>query len=171
MKRLSSIITACVLTTSVSMSHAGGYIGASIGQTDIDVPGFDDANSLAIYGGYKVNKNFALELSYVDLGESEDDFAPVWTVEVDGINFSAVGIFPASEQVDLFGKVGMYMWDISVSEAGFGEFYSEDGTDLSFGFGAAINLTEQFALVFEYQMFDVDDEDMTNISLGARLNF
>ncbi len=171
MKKLSSIITACILTTSASMSHAGGYIGASIGQTDVDVPGFDDANSFALSGGYRVNQNFAIEVSYIDLGESEDDIAPVWTVDVDGINFSAVGIFPASEQVELFGKVGMYKWDISVSEAGFGEFYSEDGTDLSYGFGASVNLTKQFSLVFEYQKFDVDDEDFSNISLGARVNF
>ncbi len=78
---------------------------------------------------------------------------------------------PVNEQVDLFAKAGMYMWDVSVSEAGFGEFYSEDGTDLSYGFGASINLAKQFSLIFEYQKFDVDDEDVSNISLGARFNF
>ena len=171
MKRLSCSIAVCVLTALASISHAGGYVSASIGQTDLDVPSFDDARSLAISGGYKVNKNFALEASYIDLGESEDDIDPIWTVEIDGLNFSAVGILPVNEQVDLFAKAGMYMWDVSVSEAGFGEFYSEDGTDLSYGFGASINLAEQFSLIFEYQKFDVDDEDVSNISLGARFNF
>lgn len=171
MKRLSFSITACALATSISISHAGGYVGASLGKTDVDIPGFDDANSIAFTGGYKVNRNFAIEASYLDLGESEDDITPVWTIEVDGINLSAVGIMPVNEQIDIFAKVGMYMWNISVSEAGFGEFYSEDGTDLSFGFGASVNVTPQFGLVFEYQKFEVDDEDISNISLGARLNF
>lgn len=65
----------------------------------------------------------------------------------------------------------MYIWDFSVSEAGFGEFYSSDGNDISFGFGASANLTDQFNLIFEYQKFEVDDQDASNISFGARLNF
>ena len=171
MKRLSCGVAVYVLAALASISHAGGYIGASIGQTDVDVPGFEDARSIAISGGYKVNKNFSLEASYIDLGESEDNIDPVWTVEIDGFNFSAVGIIPANKQVDLFAKVGIYMWDVSISESGFGEFYSEDGTDLSFGLGVSVNLTEQFGLVFEYQKFDVDDEDLSNISLGAKVYF
>jgi len=171
MKVLSCSIVSCVFVASASISHAGGYVGASIGKADIDIPGFDAGSSISISGGYKLNKNFALEASYLDLGESEDNIAPVWIVEIDGINLSAIGILPANGAIDLFAKVGMYMWDVSVSEAGFGEFYSKDGADLSLGFGASMNLTEQFGLVFEYQKFDVDDEDVSNISLGARFNF
>ena len=163
-------IAAFILVTSASFSHAGGYIGASLGQTDIDVPGFDDSTSIAISGGYKINNNFAVEGSYINLGESEDNIAPVWTAETTGINLSAVGIIPVNNKIDIFGKAGMFMWDFSVDQAGAGEIYSDDGTDLSLGFGASIKMTNQFGLVFEYQTFDVDDEDFSNISFGARLN-
>ncbi len=195
MKKLCCIIAACALTISASISHAGvyasggvysrggvyadgyagdysrGYIGASIGLSDIDVRGFDEGSSVSISGGLRINRNFALEVSYIDLGELDDNFIPVWTVGVDGINFAAVVIFPASQQVDIFAKLGMYKWDFSLSEEGAGEIYSETGTDLSLGFGAAINIAPQFAVVFEYQQFDVDDEDLSNISLGIRVNF
>ncbi len=73
--------------------------------------------------------------------------------------------------MELFAKAGIFMWDMSVKEAGYGKFYSEDGNDLSYGIGAAFNLTKQFGLVLEYQRFEIDDEDLSNISIGARFNF
>jgi hypothetical protein len=172
-KILSGIVATCALAASASMSHASGYIGASIGRADYGISAiqFDDSTSFTLYGGYKVNQNFALEVSYVDLGESEDNIDPVWTIDAEGFNFSAVGIIPANEIVDVFAKVGVYAWDFSVSEAGFGEIYSNDGTDVSFGFGVSVNLAKQFDLVFEYQQVDVDDEGTKNISFGARYNF
>jgi OOP family OmpA-OmpF porin len=164
-------LAASILALSTSISHAGGYVGLSVGQSNVDLDGFDDATSIALTGGYKINKNFAVEASYVDLGESKDDTPPVWTLEADGFNFSAVGIIPASEKIDIFAKIGMFMWDATLEESGFGELASDDGTDISFGVGASVNLTDQFGLLLEFQKFDLDSEDVSNISLGIRLNF
>lgn len=173
MKGLSCSVVAFLLTASASASHASGYIGASIGQADYGISAvpFDNGTSFTLYGGYKVNQNFAIEVSYVDLGESEDNIDPVWTIDAEGFNFSAVGIIPANETIDVFAKLGVYTWDFSASEAGFGEFYSNDGTDVSFGLGVSVNLAKQFGLFFEYQQVDVDDEGTKNISFGARFNF
>ena len=166
-----ALIASSLLVLSTSVVAEGGYIGLSAGQTDIDEDGFDKGTSVAITGGYKFNENFAIEGSYIDLGDSEDNDAPVWTIEADGFNFSAVGIIPVSETIDIFGKVGIFMWDVTAYEDGYGEIGSADGTDLSFGFGAAANFTDQFSLEFEYQKFDLDDDDASNISLGARFSF
>lgn len=160
-----------MLLLSATANADGGYVGLSLGQTDVDLSGFDDANSKAISGGYRFNKNFAIEAAYIDLGESEDDIDPIWTLETDGFNFSAVGIIPVSDKVDIFGKVGVFTWEVTLDEAGYGELASEDGTDISFGIGASVNLTEQFGIVVEYQKFDLDDDDVSNISIGARFNF
>lgn len=166
-----ALITSCILLLASTANAEGFFIGGSTGLTDIDVPGFDDGISIAITGGYKVNKNFSLETSYLDLGESEDDIVPVWTIEVSGINLSAVGILPANDKLDIFGKVGIFIWDVTLDEAGTGEIDSDDGTDISLGFGAAINITDQFTLLAEYQKFDLDGDDVTNISIGGRMNF
>ncbi len=164
-------LAASMLAVSTTLSHAGGYIGASVGQTNIDFDGFDDGTSMAIVGGYKINKNFAVEGSYINLGDFEYDIPPVLTLEADGFNFAAVGIIPVNEKVNVFAKAGMFMWDVTLEAAGNGEIGSNDGTDFSFGFGASVNLTDQFGLVLEYQKFDLDDQDVSNISFGARLNF
>ncbi len=166
-------LAASILALSASLSHAQGYIGASVGLSDIDtdISDFDDGTSIAVTGGYKFLENFALEASYINFGDAEDNFVPVWTLEADGFNFAAVGIIPVNEQIELFAKVGMFMWDYSLNEAGYGEFFSDDGNDLSYGFGAAVNLTEQFGLLIEYQKFELDELDVSNISFGARFNF
>lgn len=173
MKKVSRGFAACLIAASAGLAQAGGYIGAAVGQTDVDVDisEFDDGDSISISGGYKFNKHIAIEASYIDLGEAEDNIDPVWTLEADGFNFAVVGILPIGNVVELFAKAGVFMWDVSISEAGYGEFYSEDGNDLSYGIGAAFNITPQFGLVAEYQRFDVDDEDLSNISIGARFNF
>lgn len=165
----SSLLAACLASTSAA--YAGGYVGGAIGYTDFPSD-FDNSVSFAANGGYRVNDNFAIEAAYLYLGEGEDDIAPVWKAEVTGFNFSAVGIIPVNAQVDLFGKIGMFMWDVEVSEEGFGKLGSDDGTDLSLGFGAAFHVTQEFSVVAEFQRFtDVSDGDLNNFSVGARLNF
>lgn len=172
MNNFYTYLSGAALALSSSLSFADAYVGISAGKTDIDIAAFDDGSSIAIMGGYKVNKNFAVELSYIDLGDFEDDVAPKWTIELDGFNFAAIGIIPVSEKIDIFGKVGMFMWDVSLKESGFGELDDDDGTDISLGLGMSLNITEQFGIVAEYQKFDLDDGDAAdNLSIGARFNF
>jgi len=170
-----ALIASSILLLSATVNAEGGYFNLSVGQTDIDTKDFDDGDSFAVALGYKVNKNFALEASYIDLGESEDNIDPVWTVEGHGFNLSFVGILPVHEKIDIFAKAGVFMWDISLNEAGTGELATDNSTDLSLGLGISANLTDQFSIVFEYQEFQIEDEvfdgDISNISIGARFNF
>ena len=163
------------LITASSLAASEGYLGLSVGQTDYDLKNaysFDHGDSFAISGGYRFNENFALELSYIDLGDGKDNVDPVWTVEVDGFNLAAVGIIPISKQFELFAKVGMFKWDGKVDEKGTGKIADGDGTELSYGAGLAYNLSSQFSIVLEYQVFDFDDgDDADNISAGVRYNF
>jgi hypothetical protein len=157
-------------TLAARAAHAGGYVGASAGYTDFPNE-FDGAASFAANGGYQINDKFAVEAAYLYLGEAEDDVAPIWEAEVTGFNFSAVGILPVSKKVDLFGKIGIFMWDVEVSEKGYGKLGSEDGSDLSLGLGGAFHVMQEFSVIAEVQRFEVEDESLTNFSVGARLNF
>jgi len=157
------------LALAAGSAHAGGYVGGSAGYTDFPNE-FDGAASLAATGGYQVNDYFAVEASYLYLGESDEDvsFEPQ-EVELTGFNFSAVGIFPATKQIDLFGKVGVLVWD--VDQSGPEGDSSFDGNDLSLGLGGAFHVTQEFSIIAEVQRFEIEDESLTNFSVGARLNF
>jgi hypothetical protein len=64
------------------------------------------------------------------------------------------------------------MWDVDLSEKGYGDLGSEDGTDLSFGAVAMYHVNQDFSVVAEFQRFDdVAGGDLNNFSVGARLNF
>lgn len=174
-------IAASILAVSTPLSHAETvsfdtpelndiYVGASIGQSEFDYSSFEKDRSFSITGGYKINKNVAIEASYIKLGDFESN--QFLDVEIKGFNFSAVGILPVSDKVNFFAKAGMFWWDAT----NIGNIGKRDGNDISFGFGVsvngtAVNLSEQFDLVLEYQKLEFDEFEGSNISLGARFNF
>ena len=166
-----TLIASSILLASAVCSAEGMYIGASVGQTDFGVSGIDDGTTMILTGGYEFNQNYALEVSYVDLGEGEDDVAPIWTVDASGFNIAGVGTLPINETFDVFGKIGVFVWDLSIDEDGFGEIGSDDGTDLSLGVGIAANFTEKFGGVLEYQKFDLGGDDVNTLTIGAKLHF
>lgn len=166
-----ALVASSIILLSTAAQAEGGYLGLSAGQTDVDISGFDTGTSFSVTGGFKVNSNFSLEASYIDFGESSDSIAPVWTLKSDAINLSAVGLVPITQSVDIFAKMGLLMWNASIDQAGTGEIASDDGQDISLGLGISANLAEHFSIIFEYQKFELDDVDLSNISLGGRYNF
>ncbi len=180
MKKLSCYIALPLFMASLSIttsSAAEPYIGFSFGQASVDdfcdgIPfgvSCDDSDSaFKIFGGNKLNKNFAFEVSYIDFGQvvATDGFDTL-TFESTGFNFSVLGLIPASNTVDFFGKVGLLFWDAKLA-ASSGTLYrsrDDDGTDLNFGAGVNFNVSEQFSLRAEFQRFNnIGDETITGES-------
>ncbi|GAA5523516.1 hypothetical protein Maes01_00061 [Microbulbifer aestuariivivens] len=165
-----TLLVSLMIFASVNVSAEGAYFGTSIGQAEVDISGLQSATSFSLTAGYEVTRNIALEVAYVDLGSVEVSGAP-FTLSTDGLNFSAVAALPVHEKVDVFAKLGFFRWDFSVDESGAGEVFSDDGTDMSYSVGATANLTEQFDAVLEYQVFEWDGDEISNVSLGAKFSF
>lgn len=162
-----------LLATSVLFSastFAGVYIGGSVGISD-GADGFDSDTAFAFTAGYDINSNFAIEASYVDLGEMSDDTTPVWTISADGFNFAAVGKLPLTESVEVFGKAGLFVWDATIEEEGYGQLADESGTDFSFGFGISAEVMQNLNLVAEFQQFKIEDGDLNTYTIGAQYKF
>jgi OOP family OmpA-OmpF porin len=151
----------------------GWYFGLGAGQSKakdscdgVSGPGVscdDTDTAFKIFGGYQVNANFGVELGYVDLGEVSASH-PVFgsgKIEAKGIELVGVLAFPINQQFSVFGKLGVFRWDVDAS--GFGSpSESETGTDVTFGFGAKYNFTKNFGLRLEWQRYnDVGDENTT----------
>jgi OOP family OmpA-OmpF porin len=126
---------------------------------------------MKIFGGYKFTPNFAVEGAWIDLGEiSASGGGATITGEVDGLQLAAVGMFPINPQFGVFGKVGVYMWDATVSAPGFGSV-SDDGSDIMFGAGVNWNFAQRFGLRAEWERFDIDGDDVDFLSVGVQFNF
>ena len=178
-----------------TQASAQGFIGGSIGQSDIDdeitsglingnqsVDGKDTA--WKIFGGYMFNRHFGLEAAYVDLGELS--YSGTFTdalgtvpvtggkVEVWGFNISAIGALPVTEQFSIFGKLGLFFWEAEARDTTAGRPFSayDDGADLSFGVGLGFNFTRNFGVRAEWELFDnISDADVSLISVGLFWRF
>lgn len=177
-------------------SHAGTpqaqerfYLGASAGSSDIDedialglitsgsVDGSDSGTKF--YGGFRFGPNFALELGFVDLGRasySGDFFGSPVTggkVKVSGFNTSAVLQHAINPRFELFGKVGLFAWDLKASDTTGGVPFSakDDGADLSLGFGANYFFTKNVGARVEWEHFAIDSVDASMLSAGIIAKF
>ena len=171
------ILLLCVLMVLLmavpAVVHAEYYIGASIGSATVDLgPADDDDTAIKIYGGNKFGSAF-VEAGFADLGTQTFDVGGIFG-EVD-IEITAFGIYGGYDVLegpnDLFGKIGLVVWDADFESSLLGDLGSDDGTDFSYGIGGAYNF-ESFAIRIEYEIYDIDDvDDVSLISIGVTYNF
>jgi OOP family OmpA-OmpF porin len=143
----------------------GFYIGGDIGKFDIDT---EDDMAFKIFGGYQINRNFAVEFGY---GSLFDKAISGVNVEITAWELVGVGSFPLGNNLSVFGKLGFAMWDATVSSGIPGFSASDDGTDLTFGVGLQYDFNRNFALRGQWQRYDVADEDADLFSIGVIYRF
>lgn len=157
-------------TVALAGSESGFYLGAGIGQTDIETRAFDDDDSAyKFFGGYNFGivplVDIAIEASYVDFGNPGS--GPV-DIDITGQNvFGLVG-FKAGP-VGLFAKAGLINWDTELS---IGSIRDDDsGTDPAYGVGARLQFGS-LAVRAEYELYDVSDvKDLTMLSASVVYTF
>ena len=170
-----AVLALCgLIATSQALAQRGFYLGGSAGKSHIDddiaIPGLITSGSVdgsstgfKIFGGYQFIDYFALDLALVDLGKAKYSGsyfgAPVTggSVDVWGLNLSAVGILPLNSSFALFGKVGVFAWEAKWKDTTGGTPISstENGGDFSYGVGMSYNFTKNFSARFEWERFKV----------------
>jgi OOP family OmpA-OmpF porin len=174
------LVGALVLNGLVAASQAlaqGFYIGAGGGSTDFDsdiaagliTSGTVDKSSSGykLFVGYEFNQYFGVEGAYVDLGKASYSGtyfgAPVTggTVEVWGLNLSAVGTYPLNSTFAVFGKVGLFAWEAKSKDTTGGIAFSDtvSGGDFSFGAGLSVRFTKNLRASVEWERFGLTGYD------------
>src|SRR5674476_1657277 len=88
-----------------------GLVGQ--GSTTTSITDDNRDTGYKLFGGYKFNRNFALEGGYFNLGRFgyTATTVPAGTlsgnIKLQGLNLDAVGILPITEKFSAFGRVGM----------------------------------------------------------------
>lgn len=169
---------ATAFATVAAAQDAGYYIGGAIGQmeADGDCPAgatCDQKDSgWKIFGGYKFNRNFAVEGSYGDFGEVTLSGGGVTAKgELTSWGIAAVGMLPIGEQFSLFGKVGLNLTKQKITATGPGgsALEQDDGSELNFGFGALFHAMPQLGVRLEWERLEKSEVDM--ISIGVQYRF
>jgi OOP family OmpA-OmpF porin len=172
-----------------------GSVGLSIVEATSNLDDSDTAFGLA--GGYQVNRNFAAELAYVDLGDIS--YSATGTV-TDGFSnfdaglgidqstsgpvFSVLGIVPIGERFTVFGRLGLALMSVDVDATvsldgeSFTDSVSTDRSNPMYGIGGELGFNERFGVRLgwdRYANVGSDDQagevDIDMISLGLRYNF
>jgi len=164
---------------STPVSAQNWYAGASAGQAtakdvacDLDITcSLDDSDTgYKLFGGYNFSKNLAVEFGYADLGEISASGTDTGlgtaslNIETTAIFVTVNGIFPVSQNVNLFAKAGMARWDMDLSATSSvlgSASLSDDGFDILFGVGASFDVSKTVSIRAEWERFAVGDAETT----------
>jgi len=201
------IALAIISSSQLMASDEGWYAGFNIGKSRVDIDnqritssllsqGFvvsdisndDKDNGWKVFGGYQLNKYFALEGGYFDLGQYsfQANTLPVGTysgnIRIKGINLDAVGILPITEKISAFGRLGLNMAKAQDVFSGTGAVHvlepdhKKRDTNYKMGIGLAYAFTPSLALRAEAERYRIDDAmnnrgDVDLVSLGLVYRF
>lgn len=204
---LGLVALAAIVSPIAMAQDAGWYVGANAGQSRAKIDDERITGSLAgrglsgisiadddrdtgykIYGGYKINKNFAVEGGYFDLGEF--GYAATTSAgtlnghsKIKGLNLDLVGMLPITDKFSAFGRVGVNYADVKDSFTGTeASVYgananpSKRAANLKVGLGLQYAFTESLAMRGEVERYRINDAvgnkgDIDLISLGLLYQF
>jgi len=159
----------------------GGFATTSITDDDRD-------SGYKIFGGYRFNRNFALEGGYFDLGKFgfTATTVPAGTlngnIKLRGLNLDAVGILPITGKFSAFGRIGLNYAEARDTFAGTGFVNvlnpnpSKRDTNYKFGLGVQYDFTQSFGMRVEAERYRIDDAvgnkgDIDLVSVGLVYRF
>jgi OOP family OmpA-OmpF porin len=205
---LSLAVLAAILSPYAVADDSGWYAGANVGQSraKIDDPriaaqllgtgvtGVSIADNkrdtgYKLFGGYRVNKNFALEGGYFNLGRFSyvATTVPAGTlagnIRLQGLNLDAVGMLPITEQFSVFGRLGVNYAQARDSFASTGAVLapinpnpSKNQVNYKFGAGLQYDFTKSLGMRLEAERYRINDAvgnkgDVDLYSLGLVYRF
>ncbi len=155
-------ISIAVLLASAAVSSAafaadqGFYIGANVGQAKLSTtaqinPATTSTTAFSVLGGYQINKYFAVEGQYINLGDFKEGNGTSHTVT--GYGATAVGILPFNDQWSAYGKLGYANTTLGNSNTGGAGGTSRNA--VTYGAGAQYNVNQQLGVRLGYDNYGV----------------
>ena len=177
------ILLACILLVHSITISANGYVGFSVGSTNVKVDltvlgegNIDETTALyKYYGGYKFNRYLALEGAFFDLASASVGSIDTSTGTVSGsVDMKAFGLYgvafvPLTKSIRAYIKAGAANWDADLTRDA--ETASADGTDALYGLGVSYNFTKTFAITADWEVIDSPNPEFSTVSLGFKWDF
>jgi OOP family OmpA-OmpF porin len=182
-------ITASVLAfpAAAQMNMSAAYVGGSIGQSErkdvcgvLLVGGSCDEKDTAwrILGGYQINRNFAAEFGYHNLGEVKASAGASSSTSKSNVwELVGIGAYPFANQFAVYGKLGGYRGKTTLSSNVTGVGGEEKNNGLTYGFGLQWDPMANLGVRAEWQRYDnvggprTGEGDINALTLGAIWHF
>lgn len=198
-----AVIASCAALADDSAWYIGGNVGPSKavidneritntlmgqGASSVSINDDDRDRGFKIYGGYQVNKYFALEGGYFDLGRFSFDATTVpagtlnGSIKLRGVNLDLVGTVPITERFSAFGRIGANYAQARDSFTGTGAVHvlnpnpTKRDTNLKVGLGVQYAFTDAVAMRAEVERYRINDAvgnkgDVDLVSVGLVYKF
>jgi OOP family OmpA-OmpF porin len=164
------------------------YVGASVGQakyknacegTSFAGTSCDDKDTAwRVLAGMQLNRNFAVELGYHNLGEIKASGGGVSASnKVHLGELVAIGALPVLNVLSVYGKLGGYYAKTELSSNISGVGGDETNTGLTYGAGVQWDAIPNLGLRVEWQRYDnvggdaTGEGDIDVLSIGAIWRF
>jgi OOP family OmpA-OmpF porin len=202
------LATLAVITSPFAVAEdSGGYFGINVGQsranidderitgnllgrgfTGVTIADDDRDTGYKLYGGYRFNRNFAVEGGFFDLGKFgfTATTVPAGTlsgnIKIRGVNLDAVGILPITEKFSALGRIGVNYAQAKDHFTGTGAVTvtnpdpKKSDTNYKFGVGLQYDFTETLGVRVEAERYRINDAvgnrgDVDLISVGLVYRF
>jgi len=182
-----TVMAAPAVSIAQARGETGWYLGGNIGQSKLKdgcsglggsgISCDDKDTAFKILGGYNINRNFAAELGYTDLGKAKaSGLGLTDELKATAWELSAVGSYPVANQFSVFGRLGLYFADAKENTNFVGNF-KHTNNDLTYGFGVRYDFSREVGVRGEWQRYskvgggDIGKSDVDVISVGVVWNF
>ncbi len=160
---LSSALAAVLGASSAAYAGEGdSYIGFSLGSVSPDNSVYDSTMGWKLFGGYSVNRYFALEAGYISFGDMDGPMMSNNETKIfssSGLEFSAIGSYPLADKFAVFGKLGFLVWDSKWRNSGpTGGMVTTGDVDLFYGLGGRFDLSSSIGFLGTWERYSLDDE-------------
>lgn len=168
MRKFATTILLFMFTATPAVA-AGFYAGVNLGIVNYNYTNITNNGQagFGVLGGYTVNRHFAVEVEYDNLGGFDYSSGGTQidsTVKGRSLGFSGVGFLPIDYQLSLFGKLGMAsttMKDSPLPGAG-GGVYTYNSTGLTVGFGGQLSISPEASIRLGYDNYPITDSVSTS---------
>lgn len=151
------------------------YVGAAAGVSAYDYEDIDPATATKFLVGARLSDTIAMEITLYDSGDADITSFSGLTLTTDGINLSVLYVLGASNS-KLRAHVGAGVYNFDTTLEGPGGSTSESGSGLSLAAGLSYDVTQNFALRADADLFAgvkdfADNQPLRSLHIGVVFTF
>lgn len=166
-----------LLVPNTSEAQYGSYGEVFFGsakQVDTGVD-YGSDTSFGFWGGIPISDMVAAEIGYANYGgPTFSDGFDVLSIKTTALNFGARFQLPIDDTLGAHARIGIALWELEFGGDFFGSY---DDSNIYYGFGGDIKLTESASILLDYHSLSCEiagvsgSLDITNLSVGIGFEF
>lgn len=177
-KKLWFVLVSAVLTTPLLAQAEGSYVKLSAGQSEYKVgSASENKTASSIAYGFSVDKNFGVEVGYVNFGKVDiADAVTAVSIKNQSFYLAGVGTLALTDAFSVYGKLGATSnrFEGSIASPTVTGSVRETKTRPLLGVGLAYNFNKDFAATLEYQHFGKalnENFKLSTLTVGIKYGF